>query len=61
MVFIFPVKDLIITQARIPNIIPLAMEYVRGIIKTARYALNTSAISPSNLIFAALENISIPT
>ena len=49
------------THVMIPNMIPFAIEYVRGIIKVAMYALAVSATSSSNLIFITLENISIPT
>ena len=50
-----------ITHERIPNIIPLAIEYVNGIIIRARKPAITSAMSPSKVIFLTDDIIIIPT
>ena len=56
-----PVRTFKITQLRIPNIIPFAIEYVNGIMITAINPPNTSAISPSNVIFLIELIIRSPT
>ena len=48
-------------HARTPNMIPFAIEYVRGIIRNARYPPTASARSPSNSIFLMEEAIKKPT
>ena len=58
---ILPVQTLRIVQARIPNIIPFEMEYVNGIITTAKKPPITSAMSPSNFIFLIELSIKRPT
>lgn len=58
---IFPVMTLRMTQAIMPNIMPEAMELVKGIIMTAKKPPTLSAISLSKFIFLRFFAISRPT
>ena len=59
--FDFPVKSFNTTQEIIANIIPVAMEYAKGIITIARKPPIASATSPSKSILVTAESISKPT
>ena len=56
--FAFPVKSFNTTQEIIANIIPVAMEYAKGIITIARKPPIASATSPSKSILVTAESIS---
>ena len=55
--FALPITSLRITHESIPNIMPLAIEYVRGIIMIARKAPIVSAASDEKSTFLIAESI----
>ena len=61
MSFALPVKSFNTTHAIIANIIPVAIEYAKGIITTAKKPPIASATSPSKSICVTAESMSKPT
>ena len=61
MSLILPVTTFRITHDRIPNIIPVAIEYANGIIMIAKKPPTVSAISVLKSIFVMFFSINRPT